>query len=176
MARHVVHHRGDPRPDWDPGPFMVFLSGLAVLFLVIAYLPVIIATLVGLGMTGAAAALTWHLTKLQRKRVELWWLKRRLKQTVDRFAAGRETAAALSSADQELAQKRLEEVRQAGQALCGQLRELKSELLAAKDSVMKKLGDLPTDKLFAKLKPFTALEEEIDNALKGFEAVGDTLV
>jgi hypothetical protein len=174
VARHVIHHRGDRRPDWGFPEFAVSLAGAFVaFFLIIAYLPAIIATLVGLGLTGTAAALTWHLTKLQRKRLELWWLRRRLDQVSDRFAAGRATAEMLSPKDQKLAQRRLEEVREAGRAVCGQLRDLKNELLGARECVMKKLGELPVDKLAPKLSPFTTLEEEIDKALRGFDVAID---
>jgi hypothetical protein len=146
---------------------------LVAFFLIIAYLPVIIATLVGVGLTGAAAALAWHLTKLQRKRLELWWLRRRLDKTMERFAAGRATAGILPPKDQELAQRQLEAVRQAGHATCAQLRDLKAELLGAKECVMKKLGELPADQLAAKLSVFTALDDEIDKALIAFETSVD---
>lgn len=171
---HVTHHEGSPRPDGDWG-FLVYIAGaVGALILIIIYLPYIIATLVALGLTSTAAALGWRLTKLQRKRLELWWLKRKLDGTIRRYTDGKVTIQTLSEADRDLANKQLEKVLEVGRAVCKQLRELKVELTTAKEAVMSKLGDISTDALAAKLAPFTALETEIERAISGFEHTGET--
>ncbi len=117
MANHVVHHQGGPRPDLGIGEAVAGLGAMVVgVFIlaamvagILANLPVIIGTLLALGLTGAASTIGWR--RRQRKKLLLWILKRRLSRCEGIYAVGRSSLETLSAGDRQFADRRLNELR-----------------------------------------------------------------
>jgi len=108
--------------------------------------------------------------EFQRIGLKLCLLKWELDGVIRQHTAGKAVAQSLSERDRSLAYQQLDQVRGAGQKrCCSQVRALRTKLLNAKQSVLTKLGQLPAEKLVAKLAPFTAMEEEIDKVILGFD-------
>ena len=174
MSKHLTHHQGSPRHDLGVSGYLVLgfaaLIGFSMIIqLVVVAIQLVAVIIIILAVTWVAAALIWHYTKFQRMGLKLWLLKWELDGVIRQHTAGKAVAQSLSERDRSLAYQQLDQVRGAGQRCCGQVRALRTELLKAKQSVLTKLGQLPAEKLVAKLAPFTAMEEEIDKVILGFD-------
>ncbi len=169
--KHVIHHKGDPRPDGPSVWAIVAITGGAVwaYLAFVAILPWLLLTAAGVGVVGGTWAIYKHFTQLKRLTARADKICILLQENLVTLQTARESFEKLTDPDRRLADVQLKSIHTSGALLCKELDEIGKDVKAIKVDLMQKLGKVPADDLNKKLEPLNRIEEIIKKAKSDYQ-------